>query len=546
MLLSKGCHVQPTTTAHGDTPLHLAATDGRIQLGKLLLDYGHPMQVTNNAGETPADQAQKFGQVDFYHWATKQGGGGGGQDLNTKPGQVGTRQEHELKVQKLIDRIISEPERALNNIRSGYYDVHSQDMQGHTALHHASAAGNLSTVQDLIDFGCYISPVTLSGQTPADLARERGHNHVYNFLSEKVRQSTHMDWSKSCQNYYNLLESITIAGRSENAITERTDLEVQEDMFRDIKNMSDLISQGTPLSPPGSMPTELILSASNSNSPRILEFLLCTGAPLLGIQGRQSALEMTWLKPIVTTKEAVLITRQVEMNLCHELQMISREEKADSLLIEGINSLLEQLGADRHLKNELQKLIPGQEKMIHQSVKDSGYTCLYSILHFSNFPEKIRELHDLSSKFSKVKPWRASWRISNQSYGANVHLLVRSCHHGLTNVSWWLWRSGVNTSMADDHDQLPLLAAISNQHWDTVKYLIGFMNCNPFVNSPREVAPFKLIQQRQSQLSQEILQKMVMVEFNCLFDMVMGETRDPVKNLKRKKMCLLLAYIYVI
>ena len=76
--------------------------------------------------------------------------------------------------------------------------------------------------------------------------------------------------------------------------------------------MSLQLSQGTALTPPGNRTTELIVMSVTShynNSTRILELLLSANAPLYGTDGRMSTLQMAWLTPTNTTKEAVVITR---------------------------------------------------------------------------------------------------------------------------------------------------------------------------------------------------------------------------------------------
>ncbi|CAL4111167.1 unnamed protein product, partial [Meganyctiphanes norvegica] len=68
LLLRKGCQRDPRDSL-GDTPLHLAVQHGELQVAMLLASKGHPLLVHNNAGETPLDQAQEFGQT--YNWLIK-------------------------------------------------------------------------------------------------------------------------------------------------------------------------------------------------------------------------------------------------------------------------------------------------------------------------------------------------------------------------------------------------------------------------------------------------------------------------------------------
>ncbi|CAL4217425.1 unnamed protein product, partial [Meganyctiphanes norvegica] len=185
--------------------------------------------------------------------------------------------------------------------------------------------------------------------------------------------------------------------------------------------------------------------------------------------------------------------QMIEMQLRHELKRLINVEPGNSVLIKGINNLLDQI----------------------------------------------------SIKSSEIKPWFASWNSCPSSYSDNTCLLISACYHGLTGVAWWLWQSGVNTSMPNDEGKLPLLDAISNQHWDTVQHMITYFGTNPFVKSPLGDDPFFQIQQKQPQLCKNILQGMVVAEFIRLDNIVTESVKDPVKNLKFKKICILIACLYV-
>ncbi|CAL4065690.1 unnamed protein product, partial [Meganyctiphanes norvegica] len=249
-----------------------------------------PLIIQNKDGYTPVDLAQTYGHVEFYNWAIKKDDYAG-YNLSKKPAKVVSRTAYEEKVKELMDWIIRKPGLAELNIRNGYLDMHYQDMQRQTALHHAASAGSLDTVHALLGLGCYPAPVTLDGCTPADLAQERGHCHVHDLLIQRVQHPTPMDWIRNSQNYYDLLTNISTAGRKEDT----SDATAQYEMCEAVKKISSLLSQGTPITPPGSMSTELTAMSINNHSPRILELLLSSGAPMYGTDGRYSILQMIWL-----------------------------------------------------------------------------------------------------------------------------------------------------------------------------------------------------------------------------------------------------------
>ncbi|CAL4123904.1 unnamed protein product, partial [Meganyctiphanes norvegica] len=134
------------------------------------------------------------------------------------------------------------------------------------------------------------------------------------------------EWTKSCKSYYEILYKICTACKTDPFDIEElditSDIKAQQELFGIVKDISSLLSQGTPVYPPGTLESELVLISVNNHSPRVLELILAAGAPLLKTEGRYSILEMAWMTTTSTTKEAVMITRQMEMNLYYELKQI--------------------------------------------------------------------------------------------------------------------------------------------------------------------------------------------------------------------------------
>ncbi|CAL4104166.1 unnamed protein product [Meganyctiphanes norvegica] len=494
VLLNKRVDLYPHTNL-GLSPLHLAAANGREQLGRLLVEKGHPLKIYNKKRETPADMAQQFGQVNFHYWIKKKMEYASS-DLSHNPFLVECRQQYEWEMMDLANLIKKNPQNALLNIRNGNYDANQQDIQRKTALHYAAAAGNLDTVEELVDFGCYPFPVSLDGQTPADLALKNGFKQVHSFLIHKAEKNTQLEVNERFLKYLNFLKAITHSERRAQA----SDLEAQNEMFEVVKNMSLMLCQGTPLIPPSKKYTELLFMALGSHSLRILELLLCAGAPWYGTVGTYDILQMVWLSQTSTTKEIMMVTRQIEMQLRHELIGINLEENYDSTLRDRSHIIiLQKLGANQ---------LPLEEQQ-------------------------------------DIKPWRASWPREvtdslSRSYKSQAHLLVRACRYGATGAAWFMWRSGVNTSLADDQGNLPLLTALSNGHMDTVQHLVSYMGCNPFIKTIQGDEPFQLIPQP---LRQAILQRFALSEFNRL-ENSLSSAKDEDKKLKIKRFTLLFVCLY--
>ncbi|CAL4119102.1 unnamed protein product, partial [Meganyctiphanes norvegica] len=204
-----------------------------------------------------------------------------------------------------IANMIENPSLALKTIRQGTFDVHLQDMQRQTVLHIAATLGDLDTVQALIDFGCFPEPVSLTGQTPADLALETGHIQVHRFLMEYAQGLKQKGWSQHSKESYKHLTELNRAGRKEDA----SDLEAQNGIFKLVKSISSLICQGLPLAAPYNISSEPLFMAIQNHNLRILELLFCANAPLYGTIKKYDILQIVWLTQNGTEKQAIMVTR---------------------------------------------------------------------------------------------------------------------------------------------------------------------------------------------------------------------------------------------
>lgn len=77
---TNGASTYPVTERdmHGDSALHDAARNGHLEVAKMLVAARAPMDVPNQAGQTPHDVASKAGRSDVAEFLRIKGGGGRG------------------------------------------------------------------------------------------------------------------------------------------------------------------------------------------------------------------------------------------------------------------------------------------------------------------------------------------------------------------------------------------------------------------------------------------------------------------------------------
>ena len=121
----------------GDTPLHVAASRGKVDVCKLLLERVDDNNPRDNDGCTP------------LHWAAFHG---------------------RVEVCKLFLQ---------NNA-----DKNPRDNQGKTPLHVAAREGQAKVCKFLLENGADKNPQNNQGRTPLDFARIRGHQTVIALLSQ--------------------------------------------------------------------------------------------------------------------------------------------------------------------------------------------------------------------------------------------------------------------------------------------------------------------------------------------------------------------------
>ncbi|CAL4071324.1 unnamed protein product, partial [Meganyctiphanes norvegica] len=537
-LLDEGCQVQPMDE-FSNTPLHKAALAGRLQMGKLLEEWGHDLTVKDERDINPLDTAHANGHIEIVAWLAKHEAYHG-IPINYKPSQVTARVQFEEDGLNYMIYIRQDPQRALLNLSQGRSDVHHRDSQGRVLLHWAAETGDINVIKDLISHGAHPGAVCLKGHTPADVALEHGHKHIHHYLSNAAQPHKHQDWISECRRYFLVLWQISQGGFMRDPDDDDTpDLTVQENDFARIRRIIKLLLEGTPQTPPGSITSHLVNTAINNNSPRALQLLFSLDAPLYGTDRGFGILQQIWLCTTSTTREAVIVTRQVEMKLESEYPLIGYEENADQALKDGVRSLIMSLGSDRQLKHILEKIIPGYQLLPFMGTTQTGYTALERLQKYLKDPKQLSVIKTLHNEMGNIKPWRIKWKLTKYDFDKRV--FTRACRWGASMSSWWVWHAKVNATLPDCQGEVPLLVAAMNNHWSTVRHLITFMGANPYLNSPSGVIPMDIFP---TETRETITRELAMREFNIL-DTSLDSARSEAERSETKSIALLIPCFYL-
>ncbi|MBU0515626.1 MAG: ankyrin repeat domain-containing protein [Proteobacteria bacterium] len=166
VLLDRNPQLVHARNDFGDTPLHAAVKNGRIEVVRLLLQKG--ADVNARRQYTTREYAISFSDrpLDWEYapiWGLN--------EVRVKDGETGLH----LAAQYGRYRI------AVLLIRAGAR-VARRDPSGWTPLHWAAAGGHLDVVELLVMNGSPWLTKTYLGETPSDLAAARGHTRVVAYL----------------------------------------------------------------------------------------------------------------------------------------------------------------------------------------------------------------------------------------------------------------------------------------------------------------------------------------------------------------------------
>lgn len=167
------------TNHKGETPLHLAAGKGNIELVTLLLEKGAPVNVQDTQGMTPLMNAAARGHLEIIHLLVEHDA-----DINkvTKAGisacMLASHAGHTEIVNALIDKNC---------------DVNAQKQDGATALMLAARNGRFEIVKSLVAAGADVNRAKKDGWTALMLAAFNNRLSITQFLIEHGADTTAQD-----------------------------------------------------------------------------------------------------------------------------------------------------------------------------------------------------------------------------------------------------------------------------------------------------------------------------------------------------------------
>jgi ankyrin repeat protein len=153
LFLSQGANINVRRT-NGDSPLHSAVFDNRMETVVYILDHGGSVNQKNDIGETPLMIACKHGYVEIAKFLLQKGAELNAQDnVGRSSLFLASMLQKEALVSYLLDR---------------FANVHLTDHFGSTALSVSCRLfpGNVNIISDLIRFKSHINSMDNSYNTP--------------------------------------------------------------------------------------------------------------------------------------------------------------------------------------------------------------------------------------------------------------------------------------------------------------------------------------------------------------------------------------------
>lgn len=156
---------------NGETPLHVAATQGSYIVAKLLVEKGADMNATDQEGLTPLDRAALTSRTQIIEYLIEQG-------AEYDPDQL-----LQLVVRSgVTDRDI------IPMLQRYGADIDHQNSEGKRPLAIAIANGDRVVVKNLIQNGADVNLADHTGTSPLSLALEQGNENIIRLLRRNGAQ----------------------------------------------------------------------------------------------------------------------------------------------------------------------------------------------------------------------------------------------------------------------------------------------------------------------------------------------------------------------
>jgi len=147
-LLDTGANPNWPDERYGNTPLHKAVSEKQYEFTNLLLSRGASQEIKNNEGLTPLDLATKLNDsrlvLIFSSWPIS----------------------HEKSQRPEVFEALKDASSTADNAGYVFKNIHDTNSVGDTALHVAARRGDIGTAKILLDIGANPNAVGEYGYTP--------------------------------------------------------------------------------------------------------------------------------------------------------------------------------------------------------------------------------------------------------------------------------------------------------------------------------------------------------------------------------------------
>lgn len=148
----------------GNTPLHIAASKGSLDIVRLLVDSGAIIGDLNNRQATPLHLAASADSVEVISFLL-----GKGADIEAVDSSVMTPLNEAAKQGK---------EKSVNILTQSGANINTSDSRLNTPLHWAANYGYNAIINTLVSAGAFINPVNRDDETPLDRAMAQGRDEA--------------------------------------------------------------------------------------------------------------------------------------------------------------------------------------------------------------------------------------------------------------------------------------------------------------------------------------------------------------------------------
>ncbi|XP_045107920.1 serine/threonine-protein phosphatase 6 regulatory ankyrin repeat subunit C-like isoform X2 [Portunus trituberculatus] len=291
----------------GNASLHIAAMGGHVRAVQWLVQRGGDLSVQSEAGYTPLKMAVMFGRHEVETWIVKNGGGVVRSKHWRVDEVVAWLGGHEGHHNTVLSWLMAGDPASIANVPE-VCDGHTLNQKGLTPLHVAALRGAPTrAVKALLERGVSPHVISPDNMTPADLARQEGHDSVIKGL-----QCHHCEQSNALpEDLYEELLSTVCHGD-------------------DVQAVSSLLCKGAATESFGGR--SVLKLAVTTDRPLTVNLLLASGVPLPA-----SLLLEAWQSPDVTHRVLASLTIAYSRRLLAEQR---RLENVSRNLAEGINNLV--------------------------------------------------------------------------------------------------------------------------------------------------------------------------------------------------------------